>query len=133
MKQLGSYWTDFHKIVYPSIFRKSVENIQISLKYDKNYGTLHEDQHIFLFIPRSFVLRVRTVSDNVVEKIKTHIIYSILLFFGNHPVYGIMWKNTVEPDRQVTVWRMRTECRIPKAIDTHSQYVMLAAFPQQQW
>jgi ADP-ribosylglycohydrolase len=43
-------------------------------------GTLHDDQHIFLFILCSLLLRVRTVLDNVVEKIKTHIICSITFF-----------------------------------------------------
>jgi len=38
MKQLRSLWTDFHKILYLSIFRKSVEKIQVLLKYDKNNG-----------------------------------------------------------------------------------------------
>ena len=32
----GSCWMDFHKILHLSIFRKSVEKIQVSLKYDKN-------------------------------------------------------------------------------------------------
>jgi hypothetical protein len=31
MEQLGSHWTDFHEILYLSIFRKSVEKIQVSL------------------------------------------------------------------------------------------------------
>jgi hypothetical protein len=29
--------------------------------------------------------------------------------------------------------RMRFACWIPKATDTHSEYVMLIAFPRQQW
>jgi hypothetical protein len=29
--------------------------------------------------------------------------------------------------------RMRLACRITKATDTHSVYVILIAFPQQQW
>ena len=37
-KQLGSQWTDFHEILYLSIFRKSVEKIQVTLKSDKNKG-----------------------------------------------------------------------------------------------
>ena len=40
MKQLGSYMTDFHKNLYLSIFRKSVSNIQVSLKSDKNDNLL---------------------------------------------------------------------------------------------
>ena len=45
-----------------------------------------------------------------------------------------MWKNIVEPGRpQMTIWRMRIACWIPKATDTHSEYVILVAFPLQQW
>jgi len=36
MEQLGSHWEEFHEIWYLRIFRKSVENIQVSLKSDKN-------------------------------------------------------------------------------------------------
>ena len=38
MKQLVSHWTDFHEIWYRSIFRKSVMEIQVSLKSDSNNG-----------------------------------------------------------------------------------------------
>jgi hypothetical protein len=38
MEQLGSHWTNFYKILYLSIFWKSVEKIQVSLKSDKNNG-----------------------------------------------------------------------------------------------
>jgi len=45
-----------------------------------------------------------------------------------------MWKNTADPDRpQMAIWRMRIACWITKATDTHSEYVMLIAFPLQQW
>jgi len=36
MEQLGSQWTDFHKILYLIICRISVDKIQVSLKSDKN-------------------------------------------------------------------------------------------------
>jgi hypothetical protein len=38
MDQLGFHWMDFHEIWYMSIFRKSVEKIQVSLKLDNNNG-----------------------------------------------------------------------------------------------
>jgi hypothetical protein len=70
----------------------------------------------------------------VVEKIKTHVLCSITFFPENRAVYGIMWKNIVQRGRQqMTIWRMRIVCRITKATDTHSQYVMLIVFPLQQW
>jgi len=33
---------------------------------------------------------------------------------------------------QMTVWRMRIACWIPKATNTHSEYVILIAFPRQK-
>jgi len=49
-------------------------------------------------------------------------------------VREIMWKNIVQPARpQMTIWRMRIVCCIPKATSTHSNYVTLIAFPLQQW
>jgi len=36
MEHLGFYWTDFHEISFLSIFRKSVEKSQVSLKSDSN-------------------------------------------------------------------------------------------------
>jgi len=45
-------------------------------------------------------------------------------------LYDIIWKTFVEPDRpQMTIWRTRIACWIPKATNTHSQYVILIAFP----
>jgi hypothetical protein len=45
------------------VFRKFVEKIQISLKSDKNTGTLHEDIFTFMTISRSILLRMRNVLD----------------------------------------------------------------------
>ena len=55
-------------------------------------------------------------------------------FVENRAVYYIMWKNIADMDvPQMTIRRMRIACWIPKATNTHSQYVTLIAFPQQQW
>ena len=46
----------------------------------------------------------------------------------------MMWKNIVQQGRpQMAIWRTRIACRIPKATNTHSEYVILIAFPRQQW
>ena len=42
-------------------------------------------------------------------------------------------ENVARGRPRVTVWRMRIARWIPKATDTHSQYVTLIAFPLQQW
>ena len=45
-----------------------------------------------------------------------------------------MWKNIVQPDKpQITMWRMRCACWIPKATKTQSEYEICIAFPLQQW
>ena len=55
-------------------------------------------------------------------------------FLENRTVYDKMWKNTVELGRpQMTIRRMRIACWIPTATNTHSDCVILIAFPLQQW
>jgi hypothetical protein len=45
-----------------------------------------------------------------------------------------MRTNTVEPGRpQMTIWRMHITGRIPKATDTHSEFLITIAFRLQQW
>jgi hypothetical protein len=45
-----------------------------------------------------------------------------------------MWTNRVESDRpQMTIWRMRIAYWLPKAINAYSEYVLLVAFPLQQY
>ena len=46
-------------------------------------------------------------------------------FPENRAVCGIKWKNMVERGRpQMTIWRMRIACWIPKATNTHSEFVI---------
>ena len=53
-------------------------------------------------------------------------------YFLNLIFYEIMWKNIVAPDRpQMTIWRMRTACCIPKSTNTNSQFVIFMAFSLQ--
>ena len=33
----------------------------------------------------------------------------------------------------MTIWRMRIACCVPDVTNTHSEYVILIAFPLQQW
>jgi hypothetical protein len=113
-------------------FLKSVKKNQVLLT--RITGTLQEDQSTFFIISRSGILIMRKIfRTKVVEKIKAHILCSVS-FCKNRAVYEIMWKNMVQPGRpQITIWRMRTACWINKATNTHSQYVVLIAFPFQQW
>ena len=55
-------------------------------------------------------------------------------FLKNCAIYEVMWKSIVELDRpQITIWRICIACWVPEATNTHSEYVILIAFPLQQW
>ena len=83
------------------------------------------------FLAELFI-RIKNISDKTfVEKIKTRILSSVFFFLDNQ---AIMWKNTLKPGRpQMIIWRMRIARWIPKATNTYSEYVILIAFPSQQW
>ena len=56
------------------------------------------------------------------------------LFLYDQTVCDVTSKNIVGPDRQqMTIWRMRIACWIPKATDTHSECVIFIVFPLEQW
>ena len=68
-----------------------------------------------------------------VEKIKTQILCSITFFF-TRAFDEEMWKNIVESSRpQMKKWHMHMACWIPKATNTHSDYITHIALPLQQW
>ena len=73
VEQLCSEWADYHEIWHASIFWKSVEKIQVSLKSDKNDVFLHDNRYTFLITSRSLLLRMRHVSDkSCIENQNTH-------------------------------------------------------------
>jgi hypothetical protein len=86
-------------------------------------------------ISRWIVLRMRNVPDKSCrENQNTHFMYSKFFFFENRAVYRIMWQNTYSQKCYRNIpRRMRYTCWIKKATDTHSEYVILIAFPKQQW
>jgi hypothetical protein len=83
------------------------------------------------FLPclTQFFLEWGMFQANLAQKLKKHTFCIQELFFENRSVYEIMWKNIVEPDRtQMTIWRTRITCWIPKAPDAHSEYVIPTVF-----
>jgi hypothetical protein len=66
-----------------------------------------------------------------VGKIKTHISCSVTFFFCRKcAVCEAVWENVETGRPRMTIWRIA--CWIPKATNTHSEYVILIAFPLQQ-
>jgi hypothetical protein len=132
MELLGFQWTDFYDIWYLGIFRKYAKKIQVSIKSDKNNG--HFTRRPCTFIITCWVLlRMRYISDRVIEKIKTHILCSITAF-----PKSCRWRDYVEKyfraiqdTDDYIVWRMRIACWITKAMDTHLCCSVLVPFPRQ--
>jgi hypothetical protein len=52
-----------------------------------------------MIIYRLIIPRIKNFSGKVVEKIETHILFSITLFPESRAVYEIMWKAMVQPHR----------------------------------
>jgi hypothetical protein len=129
-----NFLEDFHEILYLSIFRKSVEKIQVSLKSDKNNGYFtRRTTYIFYHISPNSSQNEKCFRRKLYTKSKHTFCVQWLFFSENRAVYEIMWKNSVEPGRpQMTIWRTRIACWIPKATNTHSEYVTLIAFPLQK-
>jgi hypothetical protein len=113
-------------------FKNTAEKIQISLKSDNNKWCSTWPIIRFWSYLAHFFLEWEMFRTKVVEKIKTHFIFNNF-FFWKTVLYGRMWKYIVELDRpQMNVWCMRFDCWITEATATHSEYVILIAFPLQQ-
>jgi hypothetical protein len=72
---------------------------------------------------------MRNVSDTGFRETQNIQFMFSRVFPENLAVYEIMGKNIP----QMTMWRMPFSCRTTKATNTHSEYVILIAFPLQQW
>ena len=72
---------------------------------------------------------------SVVEKNKIHILWSINLFRKScclrDNVENVVKARQATDDN--TTGRMRIACWITKVTDTHAEYIILIAFPRQQW
>ena len=132
-----SHWTDFYEKLYLSLFRIFVQKIKVLIKSDrqeKRVLYMKTSLHFWSYLAQ-FSLKLEMFQTNFVEKIETHILYSITFFFENRGVYEIMWKkNVVEPGRpRMTIWRKRVICWISRVTNTNSEHVIRIAFPLQQW
>ena len=126
-----SEWV-FMKFSIWLLLPKYVAKIQVWLKSDKNNWYFRWRRIYILII---FLLRMRNVSDKSGrEDQNTHFMFNNFLFSKNHTVYKKMWRITLERVKlRKKIWCTRIACWLPKATDTHSEYVMLIAFPLQQW
>ena len=88
-----------------------------------------------MIVSRLRLLRMRNVSDDSGrENQNTHYTFNnffpkIVPFMRYVGKYGTARDNTDDSIKQ----RMRIACWIPKARDTHSEYVIFITFPHQLW
>jgi len=79
------------------------------------------------------LLRMKNISDKIVEKIKTHFVCS-LFFPENHGLYEVTWySHTGYRWHYSTARALCVPDNQGNNTDIHSEYVILIAFPQQQW
>jgi hypothetical protein len=135
LEQLGCHWMDFHENRHLSIFWKYVEKMQVSLKHDKNkeYFTWRP-MYIFYNISLNFSRTEKIFHMKVVvDKIKTHILCSITSPPPT-PENRRLRDNVEQYCRAglatIVIRRMRFVCWRTVATNTHSDYVILIAFPR---
>ena len=95
-------------------------------------GTVHEDLRTVMIISRWILLRMRNISDKIVDKFKKNqrsFFWKSWLFLDNVEKYC-----TAEQGRDENIIRrIRFACWTNEATNTHSEYVILIDFPWQQW
>jgi len=137
MEQLGYYWTDFYEILYLGIFSKICrEESSFTKNLIKITETLLEDQHAFCILRR-----MRNVSDMLrYVAVKTQILCSVTF-----PCKSCRWWDNAEKSLQALQEPHRPHwwhCNTALALcmlgnwdyrHTHAEYVIIIAFPRQQW
>jgi hypothetical protein len=125
MEQLGSHDTSFDEVfIFELLFpRKSADEVQVSLKSVKNNG---------YFICRRFLiydnisLNSEMFQIKVVEKIKTHILYSLTFFWKTCAIWDHVEIHGTAREAADDNIAMRVACWISKAtrnkaLPTHSR------------
>jgi hypothetical protein len=108
-------------------FSKICQENSSFIKIRKECRVLYMKTSIHFFITsRSVLLRMGNVADKSCrENRNKHFGFSVT-FFENCAVYEITWKSFVKPGRtQMTIWRMRIACWIPKATNTRKGCIIL--------
>jgi hypothetical protein len=121
--QLGCHWADFHTVWYFIIFRTSVEKIKVTLKSFKDNGYFTR-RPVYIYGISFIFLGMRNVWDKVLEKMRTHILHSIIIFRKSCCLWDYVEKygTTRQATDDNIIWRLHSSCWITKARDTHSEY-----------
>jgi len=137
MEQIRSHSMDLHKIWCLGVFRKSVEEVQVSLKSDKINGYFTWRQlYIYCNISLNSCAEWEIFQTQFVEKKVTQSCW--IIFSENRAVYEIMWDCLLEPDRpQMTIQYIQENivfsCWVKKTRKKPALRVCNTGFPRQQW
>jgi hypothetical protein len=117
------------------------ENLSVKFQFHSNMTrincTSYKDWRTFMIILNlaHFFLEWKMFQTKVVEKIKTYFVFNRFFFL----LFFLLWDNVGkfctarQPTDDNRIRRMRFACWIIKATNTHSEYVILIAFPPQQY
>ena len=126
MEQLGSHWTHFDEILCLRYFSKICRENSSSIKIGQERGYFTWIRYIFLIMSSSVLLRMRNVLDKSCRgNQNTDFVFSTV--FSSRKSLRL-WDNVEKYFRAG-----RAQMTIPKGTNTHSEYVILIAFPLQQW
>jgi hypothetical protein len=105
----------------------------MSMKSDKKNGYFTWwRMYVYYFVSLISSSNEKCLWRNCIENQNTYFMFNNFLF-ENHAVYEMMWKEIVVPGKlQMIIWRMRIACWISNTAITHSEYVIIIVFPQQQ-
>jgi len=127
VEQHCSHWMDFCEIWFENLSRK----FRFHYNLTRITGNLHEDLCTFLIIFSWILLIMRNLSDKSCRENQniSFIFPKIVPFMRQSGKKYIRVRHAT--DDNIT-WCMHFVCWIPRATDTHSEYVILTALPQQQ-
>jgi len=103
---LSTHWTSLHESWYLSIFQNCWENYI----FTKIWGVeqvlhLKTSVHLWSYLAH-FFLAWEMFQTSIVEKVKTHILCSIMFVQKSCHLWDKMLKKKTELDRPLMIWRM---------------------------
>jgi hypothetical protein len=110
-----------------------LENLseKFKLHFDRTrMAVLQLTTHVRLGWRHTEFLKCEIFQTKVVDKLQTHVLFSMTYLYENRAVYEIRWKNgrAGQATKASIIWRrILFTCRISKATKTHSEHVTLTA------
>jgi hypothetical protein len=93
-------------------------------------GTLHEYVCTFVRVSRRILLKMGNTSEKICRENRNVLFKNILLKFVPFMRYVDKYGRIRQTTDDNIIQRMRLACWITKATGTHSEYVILIAFPR---